>query len=991
MKKNISIFLIAIILLSFSGIKPTLANLGPVHVQLNITGEKPGNARANAVNSFIIYVRFNVDIEAHDWVKVWFPTYEASWDEEDICDGLPEIRGVGLEHPRFVPNEKYFEIYKNQEEFEIGKLYKILNEHDVDTDFYEPTDCKELSENCRLRADPSGLGYWLMGTVMPSLPKDQSDRKERTAQIIYTTYFAYPTCSECQGYPIMVQTENECSFQKNSYVGIEAWRSGYNPIDYHFSKATGIIAPATPGRYRIRVATQGEPTPVESDSFVLPCSQISQPVFECYENFFDKKKIYNITFETGEGGALDAGNSLIKIKLPEGLTAPKKTRGREVLVNGVRCKADIRSETSEEGTIATIIPSVNVSNLGYVEITFFDSFFGHHLTESDGIEVLTSSEPEWVSSDSLIFTHKDPSKFMIEDIVLSNSIGSYKSSYLLKLLFNDDYVIPKTDTVEIDFPTGTIFPKEPDSEFVKITQGTKNESGNIKDGKNIFVKSCETSGTTIKLILGKEHYFSDYVEIEFMEDFGIINSAERIIKKMKVTIADHSEESDFIELLPPPLETTLKFLDPDEPDGCNGWYKTPPVLSLSCRNPDAIIRVWYDNDPIDRAIMYWEPRRLAPGSQRPIIHFQAIYGDEIEEPQSVQLFIDTVPPAIKIMQPGDEIVYTSKDSFTITGKRDFIEMLTNGQTYHQVADGVYISNNHGEYIEILEPTIFNVFNPEGIAQEWEHEVELVEGENIITILGRDQACNEETWVRTIIRDTTVPYLEFISPIKGERLEKDSLVRIRVKSESDAIVYINKEIASIEKDLGDGTSIFYTELIIPKQDTMITILAEATDRANNESSHMAEFWIDYSQTKLKLWIDSEKFFKNDEQISDLDPMPTTKSPPLPKALGGNTYMPVRSVLEAIGADIEWISSERRVDVKLGDITLQLWIDNPVARINGLDKKIVRADGKTPLYPTIVNDRTMLPLRFACESVGADVNWIADGHAIEIVYPSDTVGD
>ncbi|MEZ4812157.1 MAG: hypothetical protein R2883_01470 [Caldisericia bacterium] len=475
MKKNIIILLITIILLSFPGIRPTLADLGPVHVQLNINGEKPGNARANSVNSFIIFVRLNVDIEVHDWVKVWFPTNEASWDEEDICDGLPEIRGVGLEHPRFIPNEKYFEKYDNPEEEKIGKLYEILNEHDVDTDFYEATECEELSGDCRLLPDPSGLGYWLMGTVMPAMPKDRSDRKERTAQIIHTTSIGYYgfSCSECQGYPLMTQTIDECSFTKNSAVGVEAWRQGYNPIDFHFSKATGIIAPATPGRYRIRVATQGEPTPVESDSFVLPCSQISQTIFECYENFFDKKKIYNITFETGEGGALDAGNSLIKIKLPEGLTAPKKTSGKEVLVNGVRCKADIRSETSEEDTIATIIPSVNVSNLGYVEITFFDSFFGHHLTESDGIEVLTSSEPEWVSSDSLIFTHKDPSKFMIEDVVLSNDVGSYESSYLLKLLFNDEYVIPKTDVVEIDFPTGTIFPKEPILSLSKSHKGQK--------------------------------------------------------------------------------------------------------------------------------------------------------------------------------------------------------------------------------------------------------------------------------------------------------------------------------------------------------------------------------------------------------------------------------------------------------------------------------------------------------------------------------------
>ncbi|MEZ4812150.1 MAG: stalk domain-containing protein [Caldisericia bacterium] len=33
-----------------------------------------------------------------------------------------------------------------------------------------------------------------------------------------------------------------------------------------------------------------------------------------------------------------------------------------------------------------------------------------------------------------------------------------------------------------------------------------------------------------------------------------------------------------------------------------------------------------------------------------------------------------------------------------------------------------------------------------------------------------------------------------------------------------------------------------------------------------------------------------------------------------------------------------------------------------------------------YPTIVNGRTMLPLRFACEALKADVNWIAAEQAI-----------
>ena len=141
-------------------------------------------------------------------------------------------------------------------------------------------------------------------------------------------------------------------------------------------------------------------------------------------------------------------------------------------------------------------------------------------------------------------------------------------------------------------------------------------------------------------------------------------------------------------------------------------------------------------------------------------------------------------------------------------------------------------------------------------------------------------------------------------------------------------------------------------------------------------------------RLKLWVNTSKFVKNDVQITDLDPAPTTKSPPLPSELSGNTYMPVRAVFEALGADVQWIADDRRVDVQLGREKLQLWVDNvSTAKINDKEVTIYNVDESKVLYPTIVDGRTMLPLRFACESLRADVNWIESEAAIEIVYPSE----
>lgn len=64
-------------------------------------------------------------------------------------------------------------------------------------------------------------------------------------------------------------------------------------------------------------------------------------------------------------------------------------------------------------------------------------------------------------------------------------------------------------------------------------------------------------------------------------------------------------------------------------------------------------------------------------------------------------------------------------------------------------------------------------------------------------------------------------------------------------------------------------------------------------------------------------------------------------------------------------------------------IELEIGNQIAKVNGEEVEIVSADGKTKLYQTIVEGRTMVPLRFLTEALGAKVNWIEDERAIEII--------
>ena len=65
-----------------------------------------------------------------------------------------------------------------------------------------------------------------------------------------------------------------------------------------------------------------------------------------------------------------------------------------------------------------------------------------------------------------------------------------------------------------------------------------------------------------------------------------------------------------------------------------------------------------------------------------------------------------------------------------------------------------------------------------------------------------------------------------------------------------------------------------------------------------------------------------------------PMPT---PPIVNS--GRSYLIIRYITEELCADILWDGTERKVTIKAftGDI-IELWIDNPSAKINGFEGQI-----------------------------------------------------
>ena len=100
--------------------------------------------------------------------------------------------------------------------------------------------------------------------------------------------------------------------------------------------------------------------------------------------------------------------------------------------------------------------------------------------------------------------------------------------------------------------------------------------------------------------------------------------------------------------------------------------------------------------------------------------------------------------------------------------------------------------------------------------------------------------------------------------------------------------------------------------------------------------------------------------------------------------GRTVVPIRAIVEALGGTISWDGTERKVTINLKDTVIELWIGKPKAKVNGIEKWI--DPNNHNVKPIIVNQRTMLPLRFVAESLGAKVDWDASTKTITITYPA-----
>lgn len=98
-----------------------------------------------------------------------------------------------------------------------------------------------------------------------------------------------------------------------------------------------------------------------------------------------------------------------------------------------------------------------------------------------------------------------------------------------------------------------------------------------------------------------------------------------------------------------------------------------------------------------------------------------------------------------------------------------------------------------------------------------------------------------------------------------------------------------------------------------------------------------------------------------------------TPPVIKE--GRTLIPVRAISEALGATVEYNADEKAVTITKDDKVIVLYLGEQKVLVNGTETAI-------DVPAEVMNNRTMVPIRFIAEQLEFEVEWNQELQTIEI---------
>lgn len=100
---------------------------------------------------------------------------------------------------------------------------------------------------------------------------------------------------------------------------------------------------------------------------------------------------------------------------------------------------------------------------------------------------------------------------------------------------------------------------------------------------------------------------------------------------------------------------------------------------------------------------------------------------------------------------------------------------------------------------------------------------------------------------------------------------------------------------------------------------------------------------------------------------------------PIIIDGRTLVPIRAIIEAFDGVVGWDGMTQTVELTMEDDVITLVIDSKTAYLNNKAHTL-------DVAPTVINERTMLPIRFIAEGFNLGVAWEGDTQTVTIIRNS-----
>jgi len=701
-------------------------------------------------------------------------------------------------------------------------------------------------------------------------------------------------------------------------------------IEVFVDQGAGIINPPKPGEYVLEVST----IPADKEWVASKPYQIEKggALLKIVPAKVNKPARYSFSFILEAGKSLKKGSKIL-VQFPEGTVIPSSLDKSKIKISG-----ESVSEIAVNGLEVSLTSAINIDSENAVDVVFEVGAGIVNTTQPGDIKLGYKLESD---SEYLMTSPVELIESRLEILDVSNEPKNAYSvtSWNIKGLTGDNGALQKGDYITVTFPENTEMPQEVDPSTVTINEAPTEKVTIDGVTAHFYVTQPIKGGVEFVLLTTLDSGFRNPTE----EKVGYI---------LEVT----SSTEDFVAESPtfyttPKLPVSSYHITGGT-EGDNGWYIEPPLVSFSCDDPTAVIKLFWDDK--DNQIITFDKesggKPLDIGQYESRITYWAESITGIEPRKSFVVKVDTVLPEVVMEKPEEARTITTKPTIDVVGRTTLIKTIRFG-------------------VDSLEFDLFATVNGKDITVEPETgyfrtTVDLKQGINPLVIIAKDEAGHEKRLDYEVIFDTEPPKIDITYPLEGDVVTKRKF-SITGTTDPTAQLTINGEFVYLEQDGSFAYEVTARKVGEMKFDFV------ATDPVGNVTDK--ELHITFGYT-IKLVVGKKTASVNGE-TQDLSMAPIIQN--------GRTLVPFGFIARALGAvpDVGYDPNTKlvtTVSLELDGTKVVLTIGSDIAKVNGKDLKM-------DIACQIISGNTMVPVRFVTDSLGAEIGWENATQTITITYP------